>query len=138
MNHRILNNGSSSTAGGVDNIRSHKNIRKKIVYMFDCVPTLCYNTAERLGDVMKSNAEAVAKYHEKIQDIKIRVPQPDVCGIDYLKLMKERAEELGITNTKGKNQGEGNVNQYVLSLIAKDLNIDEINTSARIAKTKKD
>lgn len=80
---------------------------------------------------MKSNASAVADYHKKIKDIKLRVPAPEICGVDYLALMKERAEQLGIVNTKGKDKGLGNINAYLLSLVEKDLGID-ISRSAKI------
>ena len=70
-----------------------------------------------------TNNESVAKYHSKLADIKIRFPAADICGIDYIALMKERAKELGFTIQRGSGKGQGSVNSYILSLIEQDLNI---------------
>lgn len=92
--------------------------------MLENVGTQCYNDTVKVGAELMSNADAVREYHKQIKDIKVRVPAPEVVGVDYLKLMKERAEELGFLNTKGKDKDKGNINQYILSLVEKDLGID--------------
>lgn len=73
----------------------------------------------KAGDdtVIKSNAEVVKDYHKQLSTIKVRFPAKEVCGVDYAALMRERAVELGMTDTKGK----GSANAYILHLIERDL-----------------
>lgn len=57
----------------------------------------------------KTNKEAVKDYHKKLTVITIRIPQSD---IDYKALIQKHAEK----NKKS-------MNEYILSLIEKDMNI---------------
>lgn len=76
--------------------------------------------------MVKTNSEVVRDYHEKLAEIKVRLPKADAeHGIpDYPSLIRERAEQLGIINTKGKDKGKGSANAYILYLIEKDLGIE--------------
>ena len=78
---------------------------------------------EEYGSMGKSNNEAVADYHSKLTNLRIRFPSPEVCGIDYQKMMRDRAKELGFVIQKGKDKGEGSVNAYILHLVEQDLDI---------------
>ena len=72
---------------------------------------------------MSDKAERVSKYHSQLSTIRIRFPTPEVCGIDYATLIRERAKQLGFINNKGKDKGEGSANAYILHLIEQDLQI---------------
>lgn len=101
--------------------------------MFECEDTLCY-TAGKGGDNMgKSNSEVVRDYHDKLVEIKVRFPSVKQCGYDYPTMIRERAEQLGIINTKGKDKGKGSANAYILHLIEKDLGI-EVKSISKIEK----
>ena len=73
---------------------------------------------------MKTNSEIVKDYHDKLVEIKIRFPSEKQCGYDYPALIRQRAKDLGIINTKGKDKGEGSANAYILHLIEQDLGIE--------------
>lgn len=112
-----------------------RKIMSNVAMTIECKDTLCY-TAVKGGDNMsKTNSEIVKDYHGKLVEIKVRLPKADEeHGIpDYPSLIRERAEELGLINTKGKDKGKGSANAYILHLIAEDLGI-EINTISQIDK----
>lgn len=75
-------------------------------------------------DMPKSNTEAVRDYHDKLVEIKVRFPSAEQCGYDFPALIRERAEELGILNARGRDKGRGSANGYILHLIEKDLGIE--------------
>lgn len=100
--------------------------------MIECEGTLCYTTGGG-GDSMKSNSEIVKDYHSKLTEIKVRFPSVDESGYDYPAMIRARAEELGLINTKGKDKGKGSANAYILHLIAEDLGI-EIKSISKIEK----
>lgn len=81
----------------------------------------------------KTNSEIVKDYHNKLTEIKVRFPSVEQCGYDYPAMIRERAEQLGIINTKGKEKGKGSANAYILHLISQDLGI-EINKISEIDK----
>ncbi len=70
---------------------------------------------------MKTNAEIVEKYHSQLTNIRVRFPSEEQCGVDYAKLIRERALDLGFVNTKGKDKGTGSANAYILHLVEQDL-----------------
>ena len=82
---------------------------------------------------MKTNSEVVKDYHSKLVEIKVRFPSAEQCGYDYPALIRERAEQLGILNVRGKDKGKGSANGYILHLIEKDLGI-EVKTISEIEK----
>ena len=103
--------------------------------IFECEGTLCY-TAGKGGDSMnKTNSEVVRDYHGKLVEIKVRLPKAhEEHGIpDYPTLIRERAEQLGILNKKGKDKGKGSANAYIMYLIEKDLGI-EVKSISEIEK----
>lgn len=101
--------------------------------LFECEDTLCY-TAGKGGDNMgKTNSEVVKDYHDKLVEIKVRFPSVKQCGYDYPAMIRERAEQLGIINMKGKDKGKGSANAYILHLIEKDLGI-EVKSISKIEK----
>lgn len=81
----------------------------------------------------KSNSEIVRDYHEKLVEIKVRFPSEKQCGYDYPSMIRARAEQLGLINTKGKDKGKGSANAYILHLIEKDLGI-EVKTISNLEK----
>lgn len=74
------------------------------------------------------NKDIVKKYHEKLYNIRVRIPAPDVAaGIpDYPQMIRDRAKKLGFINSKGIDKGQGSANAYILHLIEKDLGINMI------------
>lgn len=89
------------------------------------------NKEAKAKKTLKSNADAVRDYHKNIQDIKVRVPKENESGIVYIEEIKARAEELGIVTTKGADKGRGNINGYILTLIANDMNMKIGNVAPR-------
>ena len=81
----------------------------------------------------KLNSEVVKDYHNKLAEIKVRFPSAEESGYDYPAMIRERAEELGLINLKGKDKGKGSANAYILHLIAEDLGI-EIKPISKIEK----
>ena len=82
---------------------------------------------------MKTNSEIVKDYHKKLTEIKVRFPNEEECGYDYPSMIRARAKDLGLINTKGKDKGEGSANAYILYLIEKDLGI-EVKSIGKIEK----
>lgn len=99
--------------------------------MIECVTTSCYTSCG--GGAMKANKDVVNDHHEKLAEVRVRFPSADICGYDYPAMIRERAEELGLINIKGKDRGKGSANAYILHLIQKDLGI-EIESVGEIAK----
>ena len=100
--------------------------------MVECEDTLCYTASG--GDYnMKSNSQIVKDHHSKLTEIKVRFPNAKESGYDYLTMIRERAEELGLINLKGKDKGKGSANAYILYLIGQDLGI-EIQPLSKIEK----
>lgn len=81
----------------------------------------------------KTNSEIVKDYHDKLVEIKVRFPSERQCGYDYPAMIRDRAEELGFINLKGKDKGKGSANAYILHLIEKDLGI-EVKSISKIEK----
>ena len=73
--------------------------------------------------VKKTNSEIVKAYHSQLTNVRVRFPNEEACGIDYLEMMRKRAKELGFIIEKGKDKGEGSVNAYILHLVETDLGI---------------
>lgn len=71
------------------------------------------------------NKDIVKAYHEKLIDIRVRIPAPNKeLGIpDYLEIIRKKALHDGFIDKKSK---QGSVNAYILSLIEKDLGITMI------------
>lgn len=71
------------------------------------------------------NKDNVAKYHEKLADIRVRIPAPNSeLGIpDYVKMIRDKAKQDGFIDNKTK---QGSANAYILNLIEKDLDITMI------------
>lgn len=71
------------------------------------------------------NKEIVKAYHEKLTDIRVRIPAPNSeLGIpDYVKMIRDKAKQDGFIDKKSK---EGSANAYILNLIEKDLDISMI------------
>jgi hypothetical protein len=71
------------------------------------------------------NKDIVKAYHEKLTDIRVRIPAPnDELGIpDYLEMIRTKALKEGFIDRKTK---QGSANAYILSLIEKDLGITMI------------
>ena len=63
-------------------------------------------------------------YHEKLTEVRVRFPSEDEeRGIpDYLAIMRNRAKELGYIQPKGITKGEGNVTEYIMKLVERDVN----------------
>ena len=101
--------------------------------MIECEDTLCYTTSG--GESMKSNSEIVKDHHDKLTEIKVRLPKANEERHipDYPTMIRERAEELGLINLKGKDKGKGSANAYILYLIGQDLGI-EIQPLSKIEK----
>lgn len=76
----------------------------------------------------QENKDIVKKYHNKLTEIRVRIPaQDDEAGIpDYAEMIRNRAKELGFINMKGIDKGQGSANAYILHLIERDLNINMI------------
>jgi len=81
---------------------------------------------------MAGNAERVGRYHEQLANIRVRFPSPDVCGVDYAKMIRDRAKALGFVVDKGKDKGQGSANAYILHLIEQDLGIEMIKGMGQI------
>ncbi len=62
-------------------------------------------------------------YHEKLTEVRVRFPSEDEeRGIpDYLAIMRNRAKELGYIQPKGITKGEGNVTEYIMKLVERDI-----------------
>ena len=62
-------------------------------------------------------------YHEKLTEVRVRFPSEDEeRGIpDYLDIMRNRAQELGYIQPKGITKGEGNVTEYIMKLVERDI-----------------
>lgn len=62
-------------------------------------------------------------YHEKLTEVRVRFPSEDEeRGIpDYLAIMRNRAKELGYIQPKGVTKGEGNVTEYIMKLVERDI-----------------
>lgn len=62
-------------------------------------------------------------YHEKLTEVRVRFPSEDEeRGIpDYLAIMRNRAKELGYIQPKGITKGEGNVTEYIMNLVERDI-----------------
>ena len=62
-------------------------------------------------------------YHEKLTEVRVRFPSEDEeRGIpDYLAIMRNRAMELGYIQPKGITKGEGNVTEYIMKLVERDI-----------------
>ena len=62
-------------------------------------------------------------YHEKLTEVRVRFPSKDEeRGIpDYLAIMRNRAKELGYIQPKGITKGEGNVTEYIMKLVERDI-----------------
>lgn len=73
----------------------------------------------------EENKDIVARYHQKLTDIRVRIPSPNSeLGIpDYLKMIRDKALQDGFIDNKSK---QGSANAYILSLIEKDLGITMI------------
>lgn len=84
------------------------------------------------------NKDVVRKYHEKLTNIRVRVPAPnDELGIpDYAQIIRGRAKELGFINQKGADKGEGSANAYILHLIEHDLGINMIKGMSELKNEK--
>ncbi len=89
--------------------------------MIDVCTQICYNSPDKEGIEMKTNSQIVDDYHKKLTNIRVRFPSEEQCGVDYAKLIRERALELGFVNTKGKDKGTGSANSYILHLVEQDL-----------------
>ncbi len=94
--------------------------------MIECACTSCYTAGKGGNSMNKTNSEIVKDHHGKLVEIKLRLPKADEeLGIpDYPTLIRERAEELGIINMRGKDKGKGSANGYIMYLIEKDLGIE--------------
>lgn len=73
----------------------------------------------------QENKEIVKRYHEKLTNIRLRIPAENIeVGIpDYADMIRKRAKELGFINKKGIDKGEGSANAYLIHLIEKDMGI---------------
>lgn len=62
-------------------------------------------------------------YHEKLTELRVRFPSEDEeRGIpDYLAIMRNRAKKLGYIQPKGITKGEGNVTEYIMKLVERDI-----------------
>ena len=62
-------------------------------------------------------------YHEKLTEVRVRFPSEDEerCIPDYLAIMRNRAKELGYIQPKGITKGEGNVTEYIMKLVERDI-----------------
>ena len=62
-------------------------------------------------------------YHEKLTEVRVRFPSEDEeRGIpDYLAIMRNLAKELGYIQPKGITKGEGNVTEYIMKLVERDI-----------------
>ena len=62
-------------------------------------------------------------YHEKLTEVRVRFPsEEEERGIpDYLAIMRNRAKELGYIQPKGITKGEGNVTEYIMKLVERDI-----------------
>lgn len=81
-----------------------------------------------MSDQKLTNTDAVRKYHKQISNMAtIRVPAANAeLGIpDYKKMITEHAESLGLS-----------MNNYILSLIEKDMNIQIIKGIKEAKKSK--
>lgn len=94
--------------------------------MVDVGTQKSYTFTEEVNSMAKTNSEAVAEYHSKLTNLRIRFPSPEQCGIDYQQMMRDRAKELGFIIQKGKDKGEGSVNAYILHLVEQDLGIEMV------------
>ena len=70
-------------------------------------------------------------YHEKLTEVRVRFPSEDEeRGIpDYLAIMRNRAKELGYIQPKGITKGEGNVTEYIMKLVERDIQTVQPNFS---------
>ena len=60
------------------------------------------------------NKDRVKSYHNKLANIRVRVPSEEVAGIDYVKIFKNQASKKGLS-----------LNAYILDLIEKDIRADD-------------
>lgn len=96
------------------------------MFTIDVGTQKCYtDTTEKEGGVdmaeEHTNAKRVEDYHKQLENIRVRFPSEEQCGVNYAKLIRDRALQLGFVNTKGKDKGTGSANAYILHLVEQDL-----------------